>query len=161
MTSLRWVTATDGLNLAVYEAGDPAAPTIVAIHGYPDNAEVWDPVVELLRERFHVVSYDVRGAGRSGTPGSRAGYRLEQLEADLDSVLRAVSPDRPVHLLAHDWGSIQGWQGVTSPRLRGRIASYTSISGPGLGMAARWLRSKLRPSGRELATLAVQLGRSY
>jgi pimeloyl-ACP methyl ester carboxylesterase len=49
MTSLRWVPATDGLDLAVYEAGDPAAPTIVAIHGYPDNATIWDPVVELLR----------------------------------------------------------------------------------------------------------------
>jgi pimeloyl-ACP methyl ester carboxylesterase len=44
--------------------------------------------------------------------------------------------------------------------LRGRIASYTSISGPGLGMAAHWLRSKLRPSGRDLMTLASQLGRS-
>ena len=115
----------------------------------------------LLRDRFHVVSYDVRGAGRSGTPAGRAGYRLEQLEADLDCVLRAVSPDRPVHLLAHDWGSIQGWQFVTGSRLRGRIASFTSISGPGLAMAGRWLRSKLRPSGRDLATLARQLGRSW
>jgi len=164
MTSLLRVTATDGLDLAVYDAGcpagDPAAPTIVAIHGYPDNASVWDPVVDLLRERFRVVSYDVRGAGRSGVPASRAGYRLDQLEADVDSVLRAVSPDRPVHLLAHDWGSIQGWQCVTSPRLHGRIASYTSISGPGLAMAGRWLRGKLRPSGRDLATLVSQLARS-
>ena len=165
MTSLTRVSATDGLDLAVYDTGyptgDPAAPTILAIHGYPDDARVWDPVVDLLRERFRVVRYDVRGAGRSGTPASRAGYRLEQLEADLTSVLEAVSPDRPVHLLAHDWGSIQGWQCVTSPRLRGRIASYTSISGPGLAMAGRWLRTKLRPSAADLATLARQFGRSW
>ncbi|HST49273.1 alpha/beta fold hydrolase [Jatrophihabitans sp.] len=160
MTDLLQVSASDGIQLAVYRAGDPAAPPVVAIHGYPDNAGVWEPVVALLRERFYVVSYDVRGAGRSGTPAGRAGYRLDQLEADLDAVLQAVSPDRPVHLLAHDWGSIQGWQCVTGSRLRGRIASYTSISGPGLGMSARWLRSKLRPSGRDLATVARQLGRS-
>jgi pimeloyl-ACP methyl ester carboxylesterase len=155
-----WVTATDGLELAVYEAGDPNAATIVAIHGYPDNASVWNGVVDLLRERFHVVSYDVRGAGQSAAPASRAGYRLDQLEADFTCVIDAFSPGRPVHLLAHDWGSIQGWQCVTSSRLQHRIASYTSISGPGLEMAGRWLRSKLRPSRRELATLLQQLGRS-
>lgn len=156
----RRVKATDGVELAVYEAGDPGAVTIVAIHGYPDNASLWDGVVELLRDKYHVVSYDVRGAGRSGAPGSRAGYRLDQLEADFNSVIEAVSPDRPVHLLAHDWGSVQGWQCVTSDRVQGRIASYTSISGPGLEQAGRWLRSKLRPSPRELATLLQQLGRS-
>jgi pimeloyl-ACP methyl ester carboxylesterase len=161
MTPTRWVTATDGVKLAVYEAGNPSAATIIAIHGYPDNASVWNGVIELLRERFHVVSYDVRGAGRSAAPGDRAGYRLDQLEADVNSVIEAVSPDRPVHLLAHDWGSIQGWHCVTSDRLQGRIASYTSISGPGLDHAARWLRSKLRPSPRELATLLRQLGHSY
>lgn len=161
MTPHSMVRTTDGLDLAVYRAGDPNAPTIVAIHGYPDNASVWDGVVELLRERYCVVSYDVRGAGRSQAPADRAGYRLDQLEADFDSVLVALSPDRPVHLLAHDWGSIQGWQFVTSDRLRGRIASYTSISGPGLEQAARWLRGKLRPSRRDLATLLRQLGHSY
>ncbi|MEO7260748.1 MAG: alpha/beta fold hydrolase [Jatrophihabitantaceae bacterium] len=161
MTPSRWVKATDGLDLAVYEAGDPGAVPIVAIHGYPDNASVWDGVIKLLSEKFHVLSYDVRGAGNSGTPASRAGYRLDQLEADFDSVIQACSPDRPVHLLAHDWGSIQGWQCVTSDRLQSRIASYTSISGPGLDQAARWLRAKLRPSRSDLTALARQLGRSY
>jgi pimeloyl-ACP methyl ester carboxylesterase len=161
MTPTRQVKATDGLELAVYEHGDPSAATIVAVHGYPDNATVWEAVTQRLQERFHVVSYDVRGAGQSGTPASRAGYRLDQLEADFNSVIDAVSPDRPVHLLAHDWGSIQGWQCVTSDRLRGRIASYTSISGPGLEQAARWMRSKLRPSRQELAALFSQLAHSY
>jgi pimeloyl-ACP methyl ester carboxylesterase len=161
MTPTRQVRASDGLDLAVYEQGDPSAATIVAVHGYPDSAAVWEAVAQRLQQRFHVVSYDVRGAGRSGTPASRAGYRLDQLEADFNSVIDAVSPDRPVHLLAHDWGSIQGWQCVTSDRLQGRIASFTSISGPGLEHAARWLRSKLRPSGRDLATLLRQLGHSY
>ena len=160
MTPSKWVKATDGLDLAVYEVGGPGAATIVAIHGYPDNASIWDGVIELLGEKFHVISYDVRGAGRSGAPSSRAAYHLDQLEADFTSVIDAVSPDRPVHLLAHDWGSVQGWQCVTSVRLQGRIASYTSISGPGLDQAARWLRSKLRPSPQDLATLLGQLRRS-
>jgi pimeloyl-ACP methyl ester carboxylesterase len=45
-----------------------------------------------------------------------------------------------VHLVAHDWGSIQGWEAVTTDRLRGRFVSYTSISGPPLDYAALWSR---------------------
>ncbi|MBO0842698.1 MAG: SDR family oxidoreductase, partial [Nocardioides sp.] len=90
-------------------------------------------------------AYDVRGTGRSGVPDSTAGYRLTQLSADFKSVIDAVSPDQPVHVAAHDWGSIQTWESVTSPELSSRIASYTSISGPDLGMATAWLRSPRQP----------------
>ncbi|GEL17510.1 SDR family oxidoreductase [Pseudonocardia asaccharolytica] len=138
------VATPDGQRLAVYEHGDPAAPTVVAVHGYPDDHTVWDGVVAALRETHHVVTYDVRGAGASATPPTPAGYRLDRLVADLVAVLDAVSPDRPVHLLGHDWGAIQAWHAVTEPRLRARIASYTSISGPCLDHVAHWLRRARR-----------------
>ncbi|MBE9372961.1 SDR family oxidoreductase [Saccharopolyspora sp. HNM0983] len=152
------MTATDGTPLAVFERGDPDKPTILAVHGYPDDHTVWDGVTEALAERFHVVAYDVRGAGGSGRPRQRSAYRLDQLAADLRSVVDVVSPDRPVHLLAHDWGSIQSWHAVTGDELRGRIASFTSISGPCLDHAGAWFRSKLRrPSPRNLREVATQL----
>src|ERR1051326_5334046 len=103
---------SDGVRLLVKEQGVVGRPVVVLLHGYPDNSTVWDRVAELLAERFHVVRYDVRGAGGSGAPGDRGGYRLDRLAADLAAVVRAVSPGRPVHLVAHDWGSIQGWHAV-------------------------------------------------
>lgn len=66
----------DGLDLAVYERGDSAAPAIVLVHGYPDSHAVWDLVAAELSSRYHVVTYDVRGADDSDTPRSREGYRL-------------------------------------------------------------------------------------
>ena len=42
--------------------------------------------------------------------------------------------------MAHDWGSIQGWEAVVTERLTGRFATYTSISGPPLDHAAMWAR---------------------
>jgi NAD(P)-dependent dehydrogenase (short-subunit alcohol dehydrogenase family) len=49
-----------------------------------------------------------------------------------------VSPTEPVHLVAHDWGSIQAWSAVTAtPEL---FSSYTSISGPDLDHIGAWLR---------------------
>ncbi|MEJ3651628.1 SDR family oxidoreductase [Actinomycetes bacterium KLBMP 9759] len=136
------VIAPDGLRLAVTTAGDPDAPTLVAVHGYPDDHTVWDGLVAELRDRFHVVTYDVRGAGASQAPPDRAGYHLDRLAADLRAVIDAVCPDRPVHLVAHDWGAIQTWHAVTGDDLRGRVASFTSISGPCLDHVGLWFRRR-------------------
>lgn len=141
----RTLTTTDGLRLAVVEHGDPKAPTVVAVHGYPDDHTVWDGVVADLAADHHVVTYDVRGAGGSEAPASTAGYDLDQLAADLLTVLDAVSPDRPVHLLGHDWGAIQTWHAVTDARLEGRVASFTSISGPCLDHVGSWFRRPPTP----------------
>ncbi|TQL66897.1 pimeloyl-ACP methyl ester carboxylesterase [Nocardioides albertanoniae] len=151
--SRRLVETTDGLRLAVYEQGPADAETVVLVHGYPDNHSVWDGAAAALAARFHVVAYDVRGTGESEAPDSTAGYRLAQLSDDFRSVIDAVSPDAPVHVAAHDWGSIQTWESVTSPSLSSRISSYTSISGPDLGMATTWLRERghARSSLRQLA----------
>ena len=131
------------LDLAVYERGLGGAPTIVLVHGYPDNHTVWDGVAAALSERFHVVTYDVRGAGASDTPAGREGYRIENLAADLEAVIEATSADRPAHVVGHDWGSIQAWQAVTDERIGRRIASFTSLSGPCLDHVGHWLQESL------------------
>ena len=128
------------VRLAVYVSGPRDAPPIVLVHGYPDSAAVWEPVRAQLDARYRVISYDVRGAGASGAPASRTAYRLERLAADLSAVADATCGARPFHLVGHDWGSIQSWEAVTDPLFKGRIASYTSISGPCLDHASFGLR---------------------
>ncbi len=158
----RDITATDGVALRVHESGQDGAPTVVCVHGYPDDHTVWDGVAAELAPRHHVVSYDVRGAGESGRPRGREAYRIDQLVRDLATVIDAVSPERPVHLLAHDWGSVQAWHAATGRRLRGRIASFTSISGPCLVYADQWFRARLRrPTPRALRELITQLTSSW
>lgn len=136
----QYVDTTDGLRLATYVEGKADAPTIVLVHGYPDNHSVWDRVTLILARSYRVVRYDVRGTGRSDEPPARSGYAIGQLAQDLRAVIQAHSPDAPVHLVAHDWGSIQAWSAVTDPTFRDLLISYTSISGPSLDMAAAWLR---------------------
>jgi len=152
------------VRLAVREhspAGD-GRPTVVLVHGYPDRQDTWNALVRRLPlEDWHVVTYDVRGAGASDTPADRAGYRTERLVDDLVAVLDSVSADR-AHLVGHDWGSVQLWDAVaaesTDERLRGRIASFTSISGPSLDHLA-WLSRHRR--GREVAMLNQMLHSWY
>lgn len=139
--SHRWVVS-EGLRLAVYEDGPADGPVVVLVHGYPDSASVWDGVVPLLAGRFRVVRYDVRGCGASEAPSDRDGYLITHLVDDLAAVVRDVSPARPVHLVAHDWGSVQAWPAVTSlPEL---FSSFTSISGPDLDQVGAWVRAGRR-----------------
>lgn len=157
----RRVVGFGGLSLAVQERGDGANPTVVLVHGYPDDHAVWDLVADRLAADHHVVTYDVRGAGASDVPSDRAGYRLEALVADLDAVIEATSPDRPVHLVAHDWGSIQSWSAVTDPVVGGRFASFTSMSGPGLDHVAAWIRAHRMPGAGRWRAARRQAIRSW
>ncbi|MFB9738014.1 SDR family oxidoreductase [Streptomyces thermocoprophilus] len=158
----RWVR-TGGVELCVAELGDPARPTVVLVHGYPDSKEVWSEVAARLAGRYHVVLYDVRGHGRSSAPRPlRGGFTLEKLLDDFLAVADAVSPGRPVHLVGHDWGSVQGWEFVTAERAKGRIASFTSLSGPSLDHFGHWIAQRVRrPTPRKVAQLLGQGAKSW
>ncbi|MFI8390207.1 SDR family oxidoreductase [Streptomyces sp. NPDC085540] len=155
--------STGGVELCVVELGETGRPTVLLVHGYPDSKEVWSEVAERLATRFHVVLYDVRGHGRSTAPQPlRGGFTLEKLTDDFLAVADAVSPDRPVHLVGHDWGSVQGWEFATVARTEGRIASFTSMSGPSLDHFGHWIKKRMtRPTPRAAAQLLGQGAKSW
>lgn len=152
----------DRVSLSVATLGDPGRPTMLLVHGYPDTKEVWRDVATRLAKHFHVVAYDVRGAGDSARPSALAAYDLRELMADMLAVADATAGDRPFHLVGHDWGSIQSWELVTDRKAQHRLLSYTGISGPCLDHVGMNLRAQLR-SGRPSEYLAVarQLARSW
>jgi len=154
---------TGGVELCVAELGEPGQPTVVLVHGYPDSKEVWAQVAARLADRFHVVLYDVRGHGRSTAPRPlRGGFTLEKLTDDFLAVVDAVSPDRPVHLVGHDWGSVQSWEFATVARTEGRIASFTSMSGPSLDHFGHWINTRIRrPTPRRVGQLLGQGAKSW
>ncbi|MEU9140164.1 SDR family oxidoreductase [Streptomyces sp. NPDC048404] len=154
---------TGGVDLCVAELGDDRQPTVVLVHGYPDSKEVWSEVAVRLADRFHVVLYDVRGHGRSTAPRPlRGGFTLEKLTDDFLAVIDAVSPGGPVHLVGHDWGSVQSWEFVTVARTQGRIASFTSMSGPSLDHFGHWIKRRVRrPTPRRIGQLLGQGAKSW
>lgn len=143
----QWVS-NNGVDLYVVTEGDPARPALVLVHGYPDNHSVWDAVTRHLVSRYFVIRYDVRGAGRSSSPPRTRDYQIRYLATDLACVVDAIIPGQSFHLAAHDWGSIQSWESVTTTPLSSRVLSYTTISGPCLDHVATWIRSNLSSSGK-------------
>lgn len=154
---------TGGIELCVAELGEEGRPTVVLVHGYPDSKEVWTEVASRLADQWHVVLYDVRGHGRSTAPKPlRGGFTLEKLTDDFLAVIDAASPDRPVHLVGHDWGSVQSWEFATIKRTEGRIASFTSMSGPSLDHFGHWIKQRMaRPTPRRVGQLLGQGAKSW
>ncbi len=137
---------TAGAELSVFEYGldpRPDAPTLVFLHGYPDDHRVFLPVLRELAGTHHLVAFDTRNAGRSRTLDD-AGFTLAELVDDVFAVLASVDLPGGVRLIGHDWGSIQGWAPIQDERADGLIVDYTSISGPDLRHFSRWLRSRFR-----------------
>lgn len=150
----------DSVRLEVVVEGNPHGPTIVLVHGWPDTHALWDHVVPLLVGEFRIVRYDNRGAGASSVPSRVRDYRLEELAQDLFAVVDAVGAGEPVHLLGHDWGAVVCWEAVCDPGAAGRIASYTSVSGPNLDHLGLWLRRSVR-AGRFAGPLAQSVASAY
>jgi NAD(P)-dependent dehydrogenase (short-subunit alcohol dehydrogenase family)/pimeloyl-ACP methyl ester carboxylesterase len=150
--------------IAVYEQGNPAGPTVVLVHGWPDSHVLWDGVVPLLADRFWVVRYDNRGVGASSVPRKVADYTMARYADDLAAVIDAISPGKPVHVLAHDWGSTGTWEYLSRPDASDRIASFTSVSGPSGDHVNRYiiggLKRPYRPR-RFLRALSQLLRLSY
>jgi pimeloyl-ACP methyl ester carboxylesterase len=156
------LTAPDGVRLQAWADGPEDQPTVLLVHGYPDTHAVWDVVAEHLAENWRVLRYDTRGSGESERPSAKAAYALPALAGDCRAVVRAAGVEGKVHVVGHDWGSITGWEAVTSPDAAEWIASYTTISGPCLDHVAAWTRDRLRhPSPGRLGPVVRQQAKSW
>lgn len=88
---------------AYREADDPAAPTLVMLHGYTGSKENWYPLARSLGGRYRLLMPDLPGWGESERkPGVAYGFP-EQAE-HVAAFIRALSPERPVVLLGHSMG---------------------------------------------------------
>lgn len=74
-------------------------PSIVLLHGFPDNHHLYDRLLPHLGDR-HVVTFDFLGWGDSDKPASFA-YTADEQTRQLDSVVAALALDRVI-LVAHD-----------------------------------------------------------
>jgi esterase len=89
-------------------ANNAGAPTVLLIHGFLDDASVWDGLVERLGGEVGGVRYDLPGFGtRSGSVGEALGEALgatlESLAAEASDVVRRI--DGPVIVVGQSLGT--------------------------------------------------------
>lgn len=70
----------DGFDVFYREAGDPAKPTLLLLHGFPTSSHMFRDLIPLLADRFHLVAPDLPGFGLSARPSrDRFDYRFDNL----------------------------------------------------------------------------------
>ena len=67
--------AGDGVDLAVWEAGD--GPVVLLLHGFPDTHRLWrHQLTALSGAGLRAIAPDLRGRGESGRPAAVADYGI-------------------------------------------------------------------------------------
>ena len=93
----------DGTQLQVQSSGPADAQPIVLVHGWGLDASAWQYLLTDLGEQFRLITWDLRGIGRSSQPKNRD-YSLEAMAADLEAV--TAKAQRPAILLGHSIGGM-------------------------------------------------------
>jgi pimeloyl-ACP methyl ester carboxylesterase len=78
--------SVNGLHIHYDVAGD-AARHLILVHAYPLHSASWAPQVAALSKDRTVVTYDVRGFGRSAAPNDPAAYSQDISVTDLLALL--------------------------------------------------------------------------
>ncbi|WP_419826480.1 alpha/beta fold hydrolase [Sphingomonas sp.] len=110
-TDIRYKTvAVDGVNIFYREAGDPAKPTILLLHGFPASSHEFRTLMPLLSARFHLVAPDYPGFGFSGAPSAaRFAPTFANLTTVMDGFIRAVGLTR-FTIYMQDFGGPVGFR---------------------------------------------------
>ena len=89
-----------GNNIAVKLYKNKNKPTIILLHGFPDNSHLYDLLIPELIYDFEIVVFDFIGWGNSDKPEAYNYFSISQKE-ELNSVINALQIEKVI-LLAHD-----------------------------------------------------------
>ena len=141
------------------QCGDPNAPLLLFVHGFPEFWFAWAGVMPAFAERWHVVAPDMRGYNLSSKPQSTQAYKPTALIADLVALIRQLGNGRAT-VVAHDWGGALAWGlAIAHPELVERLvilnAPHTipfvrALSGdPEQQQASQYMNWLRRPGSEE------------
>jgi pimeloyl-ACP methyl ester carboxylesterase len=100
----------DGVKLFYRQAGDPAAPTVLLLHGFPTSSFMYRDLIPYLADRYHVIAPDMPGFGLTEVPESPAyAYTFNQLARTMERFTDVLGLDRYA-LQVFDYGAPVGWR---------------------------------------------------
>lgn len=105
------------------------APKMVLLHGWMDVSASFQFMVDSLRREWDVYAPDWRGYGLTEW-GKGDCYWFADYLADLDFLVRKISPDNPVNLVGHSLGgNVAAMYAGVRPE---QVAKFVNLEGFGL-----------------------------
>ena len=149
----------DGLDVLYREAGDPNAPVMLLLHGFPASSFMYRHLIERLAGRFHVLAPDYPGFGHSEAPSTETfSYTFDSLAGIIEKFTDTLRIDK-YSLYMQDFGGPVGFR-VASRRpekIQSLIVQNANayeegftpeFLGAGAGVLARSLASQSRKDPR-------------
>lgn len=134
-TTFRTVAVGD-VGVFYREAGDPASPALLLLHGFPTSSHMYRDLMQRLADRFRVIAPDMPGFGQTATPPGFV-YTFASLAAVMDGFTRAIGLER-FALYVFDYGAPVGFRlALAEP---GRVTAVISQSGNAYeeGLSGGW-----------------------
>jgi len=135
-----------GITLSCRAAGAPGRPVLMFLHGFPEAAFVWDPLLEHFslpaNGGYRCIAPNLRGYELSSAPEDVKAYRAKHLVQDIEALIGVVGSAPIECLVAHDWGGAIAWNVANQmPQLAKKLAI---INSPHPGTFLRELKNNPR-----------------
>ena len=98
------------VNVFYREAGDPASPVLLLLHGFAGSSFMFRDLIPQLADRYHVIAPDLPAFGFTEAPArGEYAYTFAQLAETIGRFTEALHLNRYA-LLVHDYGAPVGWR---------------------------------------------------
>ena len=109
-TTLHRYLIVDGVKIFYREAGPTSAPTILLLHGLPTSSRMFDTLIPLLADQYHLVAPDYPGFGHSDAPSpDKFDYTFENIAIVIDKFTQALGLNKYA-LYVNDYGGPIGFR---------------------------------------------------
>jgi pimeloyl-ACP methyl ester carboxylesterase len=126
MTSIHRLNA-DGVRIFYRSAGDPAAPVLLLLHGFPASSFMFRDLIPHLADRYRVIAPDLPGFGFTEVPEDRKyKYSFDALAGTVAAFTDALGLDR-FAVYVFDYGAPTGFR--LAMRHPERITAIVSQNG--------------------------------
>ena len=78
-----------------YQVSGSGSPVLLT-HGFAATSSMWRGQAEAFCDRHQVITWDMRGHGRSDSPSKEAAYSVEETLADMAALLDALGHERAI-----------------------------------------------------------------
>lgn len=109
LTSIRRIEA-DGIQVFYRAAGDPRAPVVLLLHGFPASSFMFRELIPRLADRYRVIAPDLPGFGFTEVPGQRKySYTFDALARTITAFTEALKIESYA-LYVFDYGAPTGFR---------------------------------------------------